>query len=55
MGRRLWPSTPTEKEVEPISEDVKKKVTEDEQLLRAELVRVQSEARRFKLMSERHE
>lgn len=52
VGRRIWPPAPMPPPVEPIPEDVKRRVNQEEATVRAELVRAQSEALRFRVIAE---
>lgn len=52
VGRRIFLAPPTPTEVEPIPEDVKRRVNQQEAEVRAELVRAQSEALRFRVRAE---
>jgi hypothetical protein len=51
VGRRIFLPPPQPPQVEPIPEDVKRRVNQEEATVRAELVRAQSEALRFRVMA----
>jgi len=50
--RKLWPPGPPALEVQPIPEDLKARVENEERELRSELVRAQTEAVRLRIIQE---
>jgi hypothetical protein len=51
IRNKMWPPAPEAPEVKPISEEERRRVESTENQLRAELVRAQTEAMRFRILA----